>query len=72
MSKLYFCYSENQKRFLAQNGVRYDGVALNPNTLKTMWIYVRGEELDSLLTQWTNNKQKKIYVEGNDVRWLLR
>ena len=56
MSKLYFCYSENQKRFLTQNGIKYDGIALNPNNHKTMWIYVRGEKLDSLLTQWTNNK----------------
>ena len=42
--------------FLAQNGVRYDMCALNEKTRKTMWIYVRTEELNKLLNEWSSRK----------------
>lgn len=57
MNKLYCCYSENQKNFLAQNGIRYEIVALNPNNHKMMWVYMRSEELSKKLTEWTNGSK---------------
>ena len=53
MSKLYFCYSVPQRDFLSENGVRYEGCALNPNTLNTMWIYIKDKKLNSLLKEWS-------------------
>ena len=57
MNRLYCCYSENQKNFLTQNGIRYEIVALNPNNHKMMWVYMRSEELSKKLTEWTNGSK---------------
>lgn len=50
---LYCCYSIPQMRFLIENGLKYELVALNPNTKCTMWVFVKNKKLDNLLNQWT-------------------
>lgn len=49
---LYCCYSLNLRNFLYDNGLRYKLAALNPNTQKLFWVYIKNEDLDKLLTKW--------------------
>ena len=54
MSKLYTCYSANLMKFLTeQKKIRYELVACNPNTMKTFWIFIRNEELNKALGEWS-------------------
>ena len=55
--KLYCCYSLNLRNFLAENGLRYEIAALNPNSKSLFWVYVKNEKLDKLLNEWSANKQ---------------
>lgn len=53
--KLYCCYSINLRDFLFANGLRYELAALNPNSKKLFWVYIKNEKLDELLTRWSNS-----------------
>lgn len=53
MSKLYCCYSLNLRNYLYENGLRYELAALNPNSQKLFWVYIKTKELDELLTKWS-------------------
>lgn len=57
MDKLYCCYSLNLRQFLYEHGLRYELAALNPNTNKLFWVYVKDEKLDCLLTKWSNREE---------------
>ena len=52
-SKLYCCYSINLRNFLSSNGLRYELAALNPNSKKLLWVYVKNDKLDELLNKWS-------------------
>ena len=54
--ELYCCYSLNLREFLFNNGVRYKLAALNPNSKSLLWVYVKDEKLDKLLSDWSANK----------------
>lgn len=56
MGKLYCCYSLNLRKYLSQNGIRYELVAKNPNSDMLFWAYIRDEKLDKLLTKWAAMK----------------
>ena len=51
--ELYCCYSLNLRRYLQNNGVNYDLCALNPNSHKMFWVFVKDEKLNKLLNTWT-------------------
>lgn len=51
--ELYCCYSLNLRKFLTKNNVKYKLAALNPNSKKLFWIYVKTEELNKLLKEWS-------------------
>lgn len=53
----YCCYSVALRRFLFDNGLRYEFVALNPNSKKTFWVYERNEKLNRLLKEWSSRKK---------------
>ena len=53
--ELYCCYSIRLRNYLYENGVRYKLAALNPNSKKLFWIYVKNEKLDMLLNEWSAN-----------------
>lgn len=55
-SKLYCCYSLNLRKFLGSKGLRYELAALNPNSQKLFWVYMRTEQLDKLLDEWSAKK----------------
>lgn len=52
-TELYCCYSLNLRNYLAQNGVRYKLAALNPNSKRLFWVYIKNANLDELLTLWS-------------------
>lgn len=54
--ELYCCYSLPLRNFLYKNGLRYKLAALNPNSNKLFWVYVKNEILNELLNEWTANK----------------
>ena len=54
--ELYCCYSLNLRNYLYENGLRYKLAALNPNSKKLFWIYIKTKELDELLDRWSTNK----------------
>lgn len=57
MSILYTCYSPALMKFLTiQKNIRYELVACNPNTMKKFWIFIRNEELNNALQQWSANR----------------
>lgn len=52
-SKLYCCYSLNLRNFLESKGLRYELAALNPNSQKLFWVYIKTKQLDELLEEWS-------------------
>lgn len=55
--ELYCCYSLNLRNYLCSNGLRYKLAALNPNTQKLFWVYVKNEKLDNLLNEWSSSEK---------------
>ena len=51
--KLYTCYSLPLRNYLRNNGVKYKLAALNPNSKKLFWVYVKDEKLDNVLNEWS-------------------
>lgn len=51
--ELYCCYSLPLRNYLRNNGVKYKLAALNPNSNKLFWVYVKDEKLDNLLNEWS-------------------
>ena len=54
--ELYCCYSLPLRNFLYKNGMRYKLAALNPNSKRLFWVYVKDNQLDKLLDKWATNK----------------
>ena len=54
--ELYCCYSLPLRKYLYENGLRYKLAALNPNSKNLFWVYVKTDELDRLLTEWSEKK----------------
>lgn len=59
MYKGYKCFSVPLKNFLMNKGLEYVAVALDPKTKDTFWLFLRCDELDKALTEWSANKPKK-------------
>lgn len=51
--ELYCCYSLPLRNFLYENGLRYKLAALNPNSKKLFWVYIKNEKLNALLNEWS-------------------
>ena len=56
-SKLYCCFSVPLRDYLLNNGLRYELCASNPNTGNLMWIFMRTEKLNKLLSEWSKGKK---------------
>ena len=54
--ELYCCYSFPLRNYLYKNGLRYKLVALNPNSKKLFWVYIKDNKLDELLDRWSASK----------------
>ena len=53
--ELYCCYSLPLRNYLRDNGVRYKLCALNPNSKNRFWVYIKDENLITLLDKWSTN-----------------
>ena len=54
--ELYYCYSLPLRDYLRDNGIKYELCALNPNSLKRFWVYIKNKELDILLDKWSKKE----------------
>ena len=54
--ELYYCYSLPLRNYLRNNGIEYKLCALNPNSLKRFWVYIKTKELNILLDKWSNRE----------------
>ena len=54
--ELYYCYSLPLRNYLRDNGIEYKLCALNPNSLKRFWVYIKTKELNILLDKWSNRE----------------
>ncbi|MDY6153409.1 MAG: hypothetical protein SPI06_08350 [Terrisporobacter sp.] len=52
-SKLYCCFSLPLREFLTEHNIRYEICAVNPNSNKMFWVYIRNEKLNRLLKEWS-------------------
>ena len=55
MSKYFYCYSMNLKKFLMDSGLRYEWVGTNPKTNTQYFKFKRCKRLDLLLNEWSKN-----------------
>ena len=53
---IYCCYSLPLRDYLQLHGVRYEVAALNPNSNKLFWIFIKTKKLDELLNEWSASK----------------
>lgn len=52
--ELFSCYSVPLMRFLSETKkIKYKIVGLHPKTKNTFWVYIRDEELNNALTEWS-------------------
>lgn len=51
--ELYCCYSLPLRNYLRDNGMKYKLAALNPNSKKLFWVYIKNEKLNNLLNEWS-------------------
>lgn len=51
--ELFCCYSLNLRNYLSDNEIRYEICALNPNSKEMFWVYIKNEQLDNLLNEWS-------------------
>lgn len=56
-SKLYCCFSVPQRDYISSKDIRYELVALNPNTQNKMWIYIKDEKLNNVLQNWSKGSK---------------
>lgn len=52
-STLYCCYSLPLRKYLYENGLKYELAALNPNSKKLFWVYPMTDRLSFLLSKWS-------------------
>lgn len=57
--KIYRCYSNNLKEFLMLKGLEYVDIAKDHKTDKTFWMFLKCEDLDRALTEWSNSRPSK-------------
>lgn len=56
-SKLYCCFSVHQRDYISSKNIRYELVALNPNTQNKMWIYIKDDKLNNTLQDWSKGSK---------------
>jgi hypothetical protein len=56
--KKFYCKSKNLKRFLCEiKNIKYISRKIDENDKKTVWIFLKTEELSKALLEWRNNKE---------------
>ena len=60
--RTFKCFSNNLKVFLMNRGLEYVGVALDPISDKTFWLFIEDDDFDKALNEWYN-RRKSQYVK---------
>lgn len=55
--QIFCCYNAELKDYLYKHGQQYEICALSPSSHNMFWAYVRNEQLDKLLTEWSNRNR---------------
>jgi len=65
---LFYCYSLNLKKFLCKTkGISFIGKGINSESKKEYWLFIRSEELNSYLEEWSTNAKNGIKaISGGD------
>jgi len=54
----FYCKSKNLKRFLCEiKNIKYISRYVDKKDKKTVWIFLKTEELNNALAEWKNNKE---------------
>ena len=58
---IYYCYSPPLKKHLCNNKkLGYIGKGVNGDSGKTYWLFIRNEELEGYLKEWSDNSKNGI------------
>lgn len=55
-SELFYCYSPKLKQYLCGKGIKFLHKGTNDNTNKWFWVFMKSDELNNVLTEWSLNK----------------
>mgnify|MGYP003298479790 CR=1 FL=1 len=53
-AKFYCCYSLNLRKYLQDNDMKYIMCALNLNSKKMFWVFIKNDKLQKLLDNWVH------------------
>ena len=51
--KIFCCFSKPLRDYLAQNKIKYEICALNPNSKLMFWAYIKDDKLNKCLKDWS-------------------
>lgn len=54
--ELFFCYSVELRNYLYQQHIKYRVAAINPNSQKMFWMYIKDDALDKALNNYRIKK----------------
>jgi len=57
--KYYDCFSIDQMKYLRENGVEPTRARIHHESKNTIWVFIRNEKLDALLTKWSARGKRK-------------
>jgi hypothetical protein len=56
--KKFYCKSKNLKKFLCEiKNIKYISRQIDENDKKTIWIFLKTDELSKALLEWKHNKE---------------
>lgn len=55
-NKYFYCYSNNLKNRLLEEGERFICVGINERSNKRFWLFEQSEKLSEVLTDWKERK----------------
>ena len=56
-SKLMPCYSIPMRDYLTSKGIRYELVGLHPTSKAMFWVYIKSNELEKVMNEWSSNNR---------------
>lgn len=52
--EMFYCYSPKLRRFLDENGIKWEGKGINKNSGFPYWLFKRGSMLERLIEEYRN------------------
>ena len=54
---IFPCYSIPMRDFFTLKGIRYELVGLHPKSHKMFWVYIKSNELEKVMNEWSLNNR---------------